>query len=85
MPLFRVFPLFRFTQNSMLPSPFSIMDSGSFANTSPIGNVVASHDSSSLPLETLRRCPLRLNDEDSAEVLQLADFGCLQNPQKTEK
>ena len=45
--------------------------SAPFANTFPIGNDVAPHDSSSLPLVTLRRCPSRLNDvaptEDSKE------------------
>ena len=43
-----------------------------FANTFPKGFVVASHDSSSLPLETLRRSPSRLNDEDSSEVLSFS-------------
>ena len=41
---------------------------GHFTKTFTIGNVVASHDSTSLPLVTLRRCPSRLNDEDSAET-----------------
>ena len=35
----------------------------------PIGNDVALDDSSSLPLKTLRRCPSRLNDEESSEVV----------------
>ena len=40
---------------------------GHFTKTFTIGFVVASHDSSSLPLVTLRRCPSRLYDEDSLE------------------
>ncbi len=42
----------------------------------PIGNDVALDDSSSLPLKTLRRCPSRLNDEESSEVLALARLWC---------
>ncbi len=41
---------------------------GHFTKTFTIGNDVASHDSTSLPLVTLRRCPSRLNDEESAEA-----------------
>ena len=46
-----------------------VLYEGKFANTFPIGFVVASSDSSSLSHVTLRRCPLRLYDEDSSEVL----------------
>ena len=57
--------------------------SAPFANTFPIGNDVAPHDSSSLPLVTLRRCPSRLFDEDSSGVFVLCSkIGCISEIQR---
>ena len=55
-------------QFKMFSCSFFYKKKGHFTNTFPIGNVVAPHDSSSLSLVTLRRCPSRLNDEESAKA-----------------
>ena len=54
-----------------------------FTNTFPIGNVVASHDSTSLPLVTLRRCPSRLYDVACLEILSKKHEVSVQRSTKT--